>query len=165
MSRLISRLDRNFVSQVLPAKAQMWVTARAGVNKRLMFLTTIRFANRDFEGDNPLLRRPTISCGTTGVGTRLEAFGLPPRGDNSSGNRIIVQRSIHMFSFRGVGSENGARVDRGGRTAVLESTYILDPSPDGQIPCGSFPTEIVASRCSVASLRNTLTTFNPPILT
>ena len=38
------------------------------------------------------------------------------------------------------------------------------PSPDGQIPCGSVPTGMVATLLKL-SVRNTFTSFDPPTVT
>src|SRR5579859_1528278 len=39
-----------------------------------------------------------------------------------------------------------------------------EPSPDGHTPCGRLPTGMVAT-CAKSSVRNTLTSFVPPIVT
>src|SRR2546427_1087577 len=45
------------------------------------------------------------------------------------------------------------------------ATYTLEPSPDGQIPCGRLPTGIVATSSGFGPLRNAFTSFAPPIVT
>src|SRR5207244_6601674 len=41
------------------------------------------------------------------------------------------------------------------------ATYTLEPSPDGQIPCGRLPTGIVATSSGFGPLRNAFTSFAP----
>jgi hypothetical protein len=42
------------------------------------------------------------------------------------------------------------------------ATYTLEKSPDGQIPCGRFPTGMVATNIGVPPLRKAFTSFVPP---
>jgi hypothetical protein len=49
-------------------------------------------------------------------------------------------------------------------SAFSSPTYMREPSPDGHTPCGRLPIGMVAT-CEKSSVRNTLTSFKPPIVT